>query len=104
MLTPPTQEELSKLKSAAEFASPGPWKGDRYDGTVKYALLAADGTPVIKGDNGNSNSGPFGIANEEDEKYLMLAHPTAVLALLALIEAQQKRINELTEFSRDLHV
>lgn len=100
----PTQQEMDDLRRAAEAASPGPWKGDRFDGTVKYALLAADGTPVINGDNGNSNCGPFGIVNEEDERYLKAAHPTAILALLALIDAQNKRIAELVEDNKELHI
>jgi hypothetical protein len=78
--------DIEKLKELALAASPGPWKGDRYDGTVKYTVLDANDDPVIRGDNGNSDSGPFGIDKEEDEAYLLGCHPAAVLELIAEVE------------------
>ena len=84
--------DLNAIKAAAEAATPGPWQGDRYDGTVKYTLQSEDGSAVIRGDNGNSDAGPFGIMEERDEKYLMLAHPAAVLELIALTERLQSEL------------
>lgn len=79
--------KFDELKKLAEAASPGPWKGDRYDGTVKYELLDANDNTVIRGDNGNSDAGPFGIAGQDDEKFILAANPAAILELLA-IQAQ----------------
>lgn len=79
--------KFDELKKLAEAASPGPWKGDRYDGTVKYELLDANDNTVIRGDNGNSDAGPFGITGEDDEKFILAANPAAILELLA-IQAQ----------------
>lgn len=76
--------KFDELKKLAEAASPGPWKGDRYDGTVKYELLDANDNTVIRGDNGNSDAGPFGITGEDDEKFILAANPAAVLELLAI--------------------
>lgn len=74
-----TNEELRRL---ADAASHGPWKGDRYDGTVKYCVMSANDKVVIAGDNGDSESGPFGIITEADEKYILAAHPSRILELL----------------------
>ena len=82
-----TPEQRDELKAAAQAASPGPWKGDRYDGTVKYELLDANDNAVIKGDNGNSGDGGYGITNYEDEVYLKAANPSAILSLIAQVEA-----------------
>lgn len=79
--------KFDELKKLAEAASPGPWKGDRYDGTVKYELLDANDNTVIRGDNGNSDAGPFSITGEDDEKFILAANPAAILELLA-IQAQ----------------
>jgi hypothetical protein len=77
-------EELQILKRAAQTASPGPWRGDRIDGTVKYHLNDANGEPVISGDNGYNG---FGILGDNDEHYLLTAHPAAILDLIAMVEA-----------------
>lgn len=84
--------DLAELRKLAEAATPGPWRGDRYDGTVKYDLLGANDEPVISGDNGNSDHGPYGIRNESDEKFLMAANPAVVLALLDTIASQRQVI------------
>lgn len=78
--------KFDELKKLAEAASPGPWKGDRYDGTVKYELLDANDNTVIRGDNGNSDAGPFGITGEDDEKFILAANPAAILELMAIQE------------------
>lgn len=89
--------KFEELKKLAEAASPGPWKGDRYDGTVKYELLDANDNTVIRGDNGNSDAGPFGITGEDDEKFILAANPAAILELLAI---QAQLVAALTEYKR----
>lgn len=79
--------ELAELRALAKAASPGPWRGDRYDGTVKYDLLDANDEPVISGDNGNSDCGPYGIRGEADEKYLIAVNPATILRLLDALAA-----------------
>jgi hypothetical protein len=81
--------DLNELEAIALAATPGPWKGDRYDGTIKYDLLGKDDETVIHGDNGNSDHGPFGIENEEDENYLLAFHPATALRLIELARRAQ---------------
>jgi hypothetical protein len=80
-------EDLQQLKALAEAASPGPWSGDRYDGTVKYEVLDVNGATVIRGDNSNMSEGGYGIENEEDERFILAANPDTVLHLIARIES-----------------
>lgn len=81
--------DLNELEAIALAATPGPWKGDRYDGTIKYDLLGKDDETVIHGDNGNSDHGPFGIENEEDANYLLAFHPATALRLIELARRAQ---------------
>lgn len=76
------QDQIKELRRLAEAASPGPWRGDRFDGTVKYCVMSSNGKQVIAGDNGNSESGPFGVTTNEDENYILAAHPLRILELL----------------------
>lgn len=92
--------DLNKLKALAAAASPGPWRGDRIDGTVKYSLLDANDNAIVNGDNGNSGHGPYGIVEKNDEEYLMAAHPAAVLELIALTE----RLESELKAERDEHL
>lgn len=78
-------EKLQELKRLAEAASPGPWRGDRYDGAVKYSLLDANDHAVIIGNNRGEDEF-CGIVNGEDELYLLAMHPGAALELIALAE------------------
>jgi len=82
-----TPEQREELKAAAMAASPGPWNGDRYDGTVKYELRDVNDNAVIRGDNGNSGGDGYGIMNYEDEVYLKATNPSAILSLIAQVEA-----------------
>lgn len=75
MLTLPTQEELDKLKSAAESVRD---------------LHAS-----------NASWNDYSVASD---LYMDLAMPEAILALLTLIDAQNKRIAELLEDNKDLHI
>jgi hypothetical protein len=76
--------DLEKLEALAEMATPGPWRGDRFDGTVKYDIVAGDYPNgkyeiVCRGDNGNN----FGFMKAGDEDYALAANPAAILELIA---------------------
>ncbi|MGF6837039.1 hypothetical protein QF001_000906 [Paraburkholderia youngii] len=80
--------DLDKLEALAKAATPGPWRGDRIDGTVKYDIVAGDYPHgkyeiVCRGDNGNN----FGFMKAEDEDYALAANPTAILELIAEVRA-----------------
>ena len=56
-----TDDPVAACEAAYEKMTPGPWRGDRIDGTVKYQMLGEDGAVVVNGDNGNGmHSGVFG--------------------------------------------
>ena len=76
------EQELDELEKIAKAATPGPWYGDRVDGTVKYSLMGGADDHVIRGDNGNEDTIPYGIQTDEDEKYLLAFHPATALRLI----------------------
>jgi hypothetical protein len=72
---------IDRLESFLKEAPPLPWTGDRIDGTVKYSVLDANRNPVITGDNGNSEHGPYGILCDDA---FVLAAFNALPKLIAL--------------------
>jgi len=99
-------DKFSELKAAAMAATPGPWildddswsEGDnanvsteeRYDGRI---------VSIAQIEGGGSESGfdePFSTEQQANARYITAANPAAVLALLAELEAKDKRIEELT--------
>jgi hypothetical protein len=92
---------LDELERLAKAATPGPWRGDRIDGTVKYDIVAGDYpngkyTVVCHGDNGNACDGGYGFANAENEAYALAANPASILELVAEVRALRER-NQLTQ-------
>ncbi len=98
-------DKFSELKAAAMAATPGPWildddswsEGDnanvsteeRYDGRI---------VSIAQIEGGGSESGfdePFSTEQQANARYITAANPAAVLALLAELEAKDKRIAEL---------
>lgn len=80
--------DIEKLEALAKAATPGPWRGDRIDGTVKYDIVAGDYpngeyTVVCHGDNGNASDGGYGFTSAENEEYALAANPAAILELIA---------------------
>jgi hypothetical protein len=85
--------DLDKLEELAKAATPGQWRGDRFDGTVKYDIVAGDYpngeyTIVCRGDNGNN----FGFMKAEDEGYVLAANPAAILELCAEVRRLRERL------------
>jgi|GEM_PF-6409177 len=97
--------KLSELKAAAMAATPGPWildddswsDGDnanvsteeRYDGHF---------ISIAQIEGGGSESGldePFSAEQQANARYITAANPDVVLALLAELEAKDKRIANL---------
>ncbi|KAA0089339.1 hypothetical protein CIW54_07690 [Paraburkholderia sp. T12-10] len=84
--------DLDRLEALAKVATPGPWRGDRIDGTVKYDIVAGDYpngeyTVVCHGDNGNASDGGYGFTSAENEDYALAANPSTILALIAEVRA-----------------
>lgn len=99
-------DKFSELKAAAMAATPGPWildddswsEGDnanvsteeRYDGRI---------VSIAQIEGGGSESGfdePFSTEQQANARYITAANPAAILAMLAELEAKDKRIAELS--------
>ncbi|MDX7082521.1 ead/Ea22-like family protein [Serratia marcescens] len=106
-------DKFSELKAAALAATPGPWildddswsDGDnanvsteeRYDGRI---------ISIAQIEGGGSESGfdePFSAEQQANARYITAANPAVVLALLAELEAKDKRIAELEGDKRQLN-
>lgn len=75
--------------------SPGPWRGDRTDGSIKYRILAADGHTVLLIDEKNGTHGflcdpdvacPLPWGRHDADKLLVLAAPNLLLTLKRAVE------------------
>ena len=88
MLTPPTQEELSKLREAAEAATPGPWHAPGLG-----ELHAENHDEIAQILYAHSDEGFCGT--DADANFMAAANPATVTALLDLIDAQKKLIADL---------
>ncbi|WP_347026737.1 ead/Ea22-like family protein [Escherichia coli] len=84
------------LREAAEKATPGR-VGDRIDGSgsIKYECHGYDGSLVLRTDHKNMEYGFIGDNSNADELFFRLCVPDVILALLASLEAAEKRIAEL---------
>lgn len=99
MTQTPSPHPLQALAEKARAATAGPWTGDRHDGTVKYDLVGAGGKIVIHGNDGDGND-PYGILSEEDERYLIAANPSVILALVERLERLERAEKALSEIGR----
>lgn len=86
--------DLDKIEALAKAATPGPWRGDRFDGTVKYDIVAGDYpngqyTTVIRGDS----EGLFGFFKSEDSDFVMAANPSTILALVAEVRRLREALS-----------
>ena len=78
-------DKLRDLLTVVTKDSPLPWNGDRYDGTVKYSLLDANETTVIKGTRCEES---YGFASDETAELVKFAI-NALPKLLAVVEAAE---------------
>lgn len=88
--------DYQALREAAEKATPGR-VGDRIDGSgsIKYECHGYDGSLVLRTDHKNMEYGFIGDNSNADELFFRLCVPDVILALLASLEAAEKRIAEL---------
>lgn len=88
-------DKIRALLDATAGHSPGPWSGDRLDGTVKYAARSADGRIVLTTDHKNGRYGfvvgdswgddEIGGEHEADER-MFLRGPDLRAALAEAVE------------------
>jgi hypothetical protein len=91
----PIQQLVGRLRDLLPKATPAPWIGDRYDGTIKYSILGGPNRAIVcRGDNGNSECGPYGFNNGADEE-LVMAMRNALPALLAIAEAANLALDHM---------
>ncbi|HGE8480735.1 TPA: ead/Ea22-like family protein [Serratia marcescens] len=96
-------DKFSELKAAAMAATPGPWESiydDWSDGDdALISCESRDGMVAIaKIEGGGSESsfdGSFRTEQQANTRYIAATNPAVVLALLAELEAKDKRIAEL---------
>jgi Ead/Ea22-like protein len=86
--------DLKKLRELAGAATPGPWTGDRIDGTVKYCIMSGK-TVVCRGDNYNSESGPWGFMDSNDDEFVLAANPATVITLLDELETLRAVLQDI---------
>ena len=88
-------DKIRALLDATAGHTPGPWSGDRLDGTIKYAARSADGRIVLTADHTNGRYGfvagdslgddEIGGEHEADER-LFLRGPDLRTALAEAAE------------------
>jgi hypothetical protein len=89
-------------------ATPGPWTGDRYDGTVKYRVMSGDATVLVV-DHKNMESGFLSERGDHDEAWVLrsrtllpsLARDARALLdeVVALRERAERAERERDEFA-----
>jgi len=76
-----------EIKARLSAVTPGPWSGDRYDGTVKCAVLGGDRTRVLQVDHKNGTSGFSGLDGDEALAVNAPADIAYLLGRVAALEA-----------------
>lgn len=104
----PTQQELAALRNAAMSATPGPWHWvDNMDSDDFKMAEMRNASGVLIFDFGRDDETDPTEGTEpdaDDVAFLEMWNPATALALLALIDAQNKRIAELLEDNKELHI
>lgn len=90
-----TKAERERLRTLAERATPGPYLGDRYDGTVKYAVKNPQGQTVLTVDHKDDTYGFLGENPQADEAYFLASDPTTVAALIVRVERLELALSAL---------
>ncbi|MGP1125032.1 ead/Ea22-like family protein [Serratia sp. CY56464] len=83
------ENKLSELKAAAMAATPGPW----FRSSVQFNGITTEETFITQGNKPHV----AGASEKRDAIFIAVANPVAVLALLAELEAKDKRIAELEQ-------
>lgn len=81
-------DKFSELKAAAMAATPGPW----FRSSVQFNGITTEATFITQGNKPH-------VANTSEKRdaiFIAAANPAAILALLAELEAKDKRIAELS--------
>ena len=89
-----TPADIDKLEAAAKAATPGPWCMDNYE--CKPGDLGADSYGIFElgeDDPALAYVGPWGEA-EANATYIALAHPAAILDLIAKLREAEKERDE----------
>jgi ribonuclease HI len=76
------KKRIEEIEARANEATPGPWIGDRRDGTVKYILYGANGAYVVYGNN------EYGIMHDFDEEFIKHSRQDIPDLIAALREAR----------------
>jgi hypothetical protein len=106
-----------EARGLLEGATPGPWRGDRNDGTVKYAIFAGDEEApvvVLSVDHKNGTYG-FGCgygdedetaygANPDADERLVLAAPDLAHTVIALEGERDAALARVARLERVLAV
>jgi hypothetical protein len=66
-----SEDRLAEIRKRCEAATPGPWHGDRYDGSIKYEMRGADDALVLAVDHKNGTFGFLGDKETADEKFVL---------------------------------
>lgn len=93
----PTQQEMDDLRRAAEALPQSPWSAD---GDAVYGE-DGDGVCVCYHNIGHM---PRSVSAQARARFIGQAGPATILTLLSLIDAQNKRIAELLEDNKELHI
>ena len=102
-----TEQELEQIEARANAATPGPWTGDRSDGTIKYKMLGGENHNfvILDVDHKNNSSGfytedyiPYEqcTANEEFVKHARTDIP-ALIAEVRRLEADLEHVTTVGE-------
>ncbi|WP_262033996.1 ead/Ea22-like family protein [Serratia liquefaciens] len=80
-------DKFSELKAAAMAATPGPW----FRSSVQFNGITTEATFITQGNKPHVAS----TSEKRDAIFIAAANPDTVIALLAELEAKDKRIAEL---------
>lgn len=81
---------IAHYREIEKLATPGPWTGDRHDGTVKYDILGPDGDTVCRGACAPDETG--GFVDPNDDRFV-IASRNLFAALLDVAEAAEDRLD-----------
>jgi hypothetical protein len=89
------EQELIEIEARAAAATPGPWKGDCRDGSVKYTVRGSDGTLVLRVDHKNGDFGFVGERERDDESFVLHAR-SDIPALVAEVRRLRAELAALS--------